>query len=299
MRAKLLSITVSFLMMFCSTTTFAENHHTKSHGFKVMNIKNGFYFLQGKGGNILVSDGTDGLLIVDADYFDMSKGLEKTLETFGKDLKYILNTHWHGDHTQGNKSLGHHATIIAHDNVHKRLSTKQEVKLFNMVSEPYPAHALPDITYSDTLSLHFNGHKIKVLHLAGGHTDGDSVIFYEADNLIHLGDLFFNGFFPFVDVDAGGNVKRMAANLTQLLDTVIKEDTVIIPGHGPLAKKADLVAFRDMLIGTSAEVEAMMKESELEAIQAKGLSGKWEAWTKGFLNEATWIKIVYDSLKSE
>lgn len=265
--------------------------------FKISEIQTGFHFLQGKGGNILLSEGDDGLLIVDADYQDMSPALEATLNTFKQDLKYVINTHWHGDHTQGNKSLGHHATIVAHDNVYERLSTRQEVKIFNMVSEPYPKHALPEITYTERLTLRFNGHAIRLIHLPFGHTDGDTVVFFEEANIIHLGDHFFNGFFPFVDVAAGGNVRGMASNITKLLET-IKDDTVIVPGHGPIANKPDLITFRDMLLGTADEVEAMMKTKSLAEIQQQGLSEKWKPWTKGFLAEPKWIGIVYDSLKT-
>ena len=285
----------SSLLFIFASLALAESHHAPEKQFKVSEIKPGFHFLQGKGGNILLSEGDDGLLIVDADYQDMSPALEKALGSFDKKLKYVLNTHWHGDHTQGNKALGHHATIVAHDNVHKRLSTRQEVKLFNMVSEPYPKHALPDVTYEKAMTLYFNNHAIRLIHLPAGHTDGDTVVFFEGENLIHMGDHFFNGFFPFVDVDAGGNVRGMANNITSLLDA-INDNTVIVPGHGPIANKKDLIAFRDMLLGTAREIEEKMKTKSMVEIQQEGLSEKWKPWTKGFLAEAKWIKIVHDSL---
>ncbi|WP_197475874.1 MULTISPECIES: MBL fold metallo-hydrolase [unclassified Oleiphilus] len=225
----------------------------------------------------------------------MSGGLEKTLDTFGKPLKYILNTHWHGDHTQGNKLLGKEPTVVAHDNVYQRLNSRQEVKLFNMVSEPYPKHALPDITYDHRMTIHFNGHDISVMHLPIGHTDGDSVIFFKEQNIVHLGDHFFNGFYPFVDVDAGGRVRGVAQNIDRILDS-IDDSTQIVPGHGPMATKPDLIAFRDMLRGTAKEVESMMNDKSLEEIQSAGLSAKWDEWENGFLNEPTWIKIVFNSL---
>lgn len=287
---------IAILALCFSALSLAEGHHAESKSFKVTEIKAGFYFLQGKGGNILVSKGSDGLLVVDSDYADMSPALEHALEGIGGKLKYLVNTHWHGDHTQGNQTLGHHADIIAHENVRKRLNSRQEVKLFNMVSEPYPEQALPNVTFDSSLTLHMNDDTIKALHLPNGHTDGDSIILFENANVVHMGDHFFNGFFPFVDLDSGGNVRNMAKNIAMILEQV-DDDTIIVPGHGPLANKEDLNQFRKMLLGTSKEVEAM-KQSGLNMgqAQAKGLSEQWQPWTKGFLNEAVWIGIVYKSL---
>ena len=174
--------------------------------------------------------------------------------------------------------------------------TRQEVKLFGMVSEPYPELALPSVTYSETLNLYINKEHVHVLHLPGGHTDGDSIVYFKKANVVHLGDHFFNGFFPFVDVDNGGNVSRMADNLEAIM-TTLDNDTVIIPGHGPLARKSELQAFINMLRGTTAEVKALRdKGLSLAQIQEKGLSSKWDEWTDGFLNTPTWISIVFASL---
>lgn len=294
---KLLSVCTILSLISCTTLSLAEGHHQTQSAFKVSKIQSGFHFLQGKGGNILLSEGEDGLLIVDSDYADLSRPLEKVLSGFERELKYVLNTHWHGDHTQGNLQLGHHASIVAHENVFKRLNSRQEVKLFNMVSEPYPAHALPDITYENVMRLRFNDETIRVIHLSNGHTDGDSVVFFENANIVHMGDHFFNGFFPFVDVGSNGSVRGVARNVDKVL-AIIDETTVVVPGHGPISNKQELRAFRDMLNGTADEIEAMRAQKlDLEAIQEKGLSEQWDSWGGGFLNEATWIKIVFDSLE--
>lgn len=295
---RIITLGVSLLFVLSCLSVQAEDHHAlEKKAFKVSQLIEGFHLLQGKGGNILLSEGRDGLLLVDSDYADMSKPLEQALSKFDKPLKYILNTHWHGDHTQGNKTLGHQSIIVAHDNVYERLNSRQEVKLFGMVSEPYPKHALPDITYDHRMTMHFNDHKISLLHFPHGHTDGDTVVFFKEANLIHLGDHFFNGFYPFVDVGSGGRVRGVAKNVTKLL-TMIDDKTMIIPGHGPMANKQDLIAFRDMLLGTANEVEALMASKSLEEIQAAGLSAQWDEWEDGFLNEKTWIKIVFDSLSA-
>ena len=295
------TFTFSILTMFLlitSNVVNAENHHDKSPSFKTTKLTKNIVMFQGKGGNLALIKGKDGLLLIDADYKVMSKSLKKELEKYGgvKKLTYLINTHWHGDHTQGNYLLGKHARIIAHDNVRERLLTTQEIKLFKMVSKPYPVHALPSITYEKKMSLHINNEEIELVHFARGHTDGDTVVFFKNSNVVHMGDHFFSGFYPFVDVDHGGNVLNMAKNVKSIL-TMIDNKTKVVPGHGPLSNKKDLQAFHDMLVGTSAEVQAMKdKGMSLKKIKKQGLSAKWKPWTKGFLTTETWIGILYSSL---
>lgn len=296
-RNTILTITLTTL----STGVFAEKHNANSPSFRSAAITDQVSMLRGKGGNVAVLTGEQGILMVDDDYQDMTPALKTALQPFGGEnkLTYVINTHWHGDHTQGNLYFGHHAKIVAHDNVRERLLTSQEVKLFKMVSDPYPEHALPSITYQKELTLHINGEKVSVKHLPGGHTDGDSVVFFNKANVVHMGDLYFNGFFPFVDVQNGGSVKKMAANVSRVLD-MIDDKTVIIPGHGPVSNKAELSAFRDMLLGTYAEVEAMRaKGMNLGQMQVEGLSADWIDWTDGFLSEQVWIGIVNSSIDKD
>jgi len=278
---------------------YAESHHSESPKFKTTKLTDNIWMLQGKGGNIAVLSGKQGILMIDADYRNMSAALKQALKPFGGEQKlaYIINTHWHGDHTQGNKIFGKHANIVAHDNVRARLLTTQEVKLFKMVSKPYPVHAVPSITYDKSMRLYINDQKVNIVHYANGHTDGDSIVFFEKANVVHMGDHHFSGFFPFVDIDTGGNVLTMAANVKKVL-ALINDKTKVIPGHGPLSNKADLKAFYDMLIGTSNEVKAMKdKGKSLAEIQKAGLSKRWDEWTDGFLSTEVWIGIVYNSLK--
>jgi len=277
----------------------ADKHHAQPAAFSATQLSENIFMLQGKGGNLGLITGQDGLLLIDADYKVMSDALKTELAKHGgvEKLNYLINTHWHGDHTQGNDALGHHAKIIAHDNVRKRLSTTQEIKLFKMISKPYSKHALPSLTYETRLSLHMNGEELKVVHFPGGHTDGDSVIFFKNANIVHMGDHFFSGFFPFVDVAHGGNVLVMAKNIKTILG-MIDDKTKIIPGHGPLSNKADLQAFHNMLVETSAEVQAMKDQGlSLEKMQAKGLSKKWDSWAaKSFFPTKVWIGIIHSSL---
>jgi len=294
----------NYAILFISLFIFqpmavAEKHHTDSPKFKSIQLTDNIWMLRGRGGNVAVLTGKQGILMIDADYKNMSPALQKALEPFGgkQKLTYIINTHWHGDHTQGNKVFGKHAKIVAHDNVRTRLLSTQEVKLFKMISKPYPEHAVPSITYDKSMHLYMNGQKVNIVHFADGHTDGDSIVFFEKANVVHMGDHYFSGFFPFVDVGTGGNVLNMAANVKKVL-AMIDDKTQVIPGHGPLSTKTDLQDFYNMLIGTSNEVKAMKdKGKTLAEIKKAGLSDKWKDWTDGFLSTEVWIGIVHSSLK--
>lgn len=292
------SLIAIFGVLSALSANAADGHHQESASFRVSNVSENLLMLQGKGGNIAVLSGEQGLLMIDDDYKDMAPALLDAIKPLGgvDRLVYLINTHWHGDHSGGNLTLGEHATIVAHDNVRARLLTTQEVKLFNMVSEPYPEVALPSITYKAVMHLHMNNEDIEIVHFANGHTDGDSVVFFKNSNVVHMGDHLFNGFFPFVDVENGGSVQGMTENITAILE-LIDDSTVVIPGHGPLATKNDVLAFRDMLLGATAEVALMKAQGlSIEQAQAEGLSDKWNDWTKGFLSAEVWVGLIYQSL---
>jgi cyclase len=251
--------------------------------------------LIGLGGNIAVSAGEDGLLMVDDQYEEMAPKIRAALASLGDGkLKLVINTHWHGDHTGGNKVFGADAPIIAQTNVRRRLSTDQTV-LGNKVPAS-PKVALPVITYDQSVAVHWNGEEIKVVHFPHGHTDGDSIIFFTGSNVVHMGDDFFNGTFPFVDLGSGGSVQGLIDNVTKAL-TMISADTKVIPGHGPLGTRADLERFRDMLVETTNIVRQRLQAGEtLEKMQAEGLPEKFKPWGAGFVDAKRWIQVVRDSL---
>ncbi|MBV1881740.1 MAG: MBL fold metallo-hydrolase [Pseudomonadales bacterium] len=276
----------------------ADSHHAPEGSYQVFDLTSNIKMLQGKGGNIGVLVGEEGIVLIDDDYASMSDALTAALVPFGgvEKLSYIINTHWHGDHTGGNHVMGLEASIVAHENVRQRLMTRQEIKAFGMVSEPYPEVALPSVTFREALSLYINDEQLQLIHLPSGHTDGDSIVYFKKANVFHLGDHFFNGIFPFVDVENGGNVLMMTKNLKGIL-SLMNETSLIIPGHGPLATKLDLISFIDMLSGTTAEVQAMKaKGLSVTQMQEKGLSDHWDDWAKGLLNAKTWIGIIDSSL---
>lgn len=295
---RVFGVIVLAALFFGTSWLRADSHHSESPSFKTVSLTEQIRMLQGRGGNLAVLTGDQGILLVDADYKVMSDALVRELNRYGglDRLTYIINTHWHGDHTEGNMALGSSAMIVAHENVRNRLLTAQEIKLFKMVSEPYPEEALPEITYQQSMSLYINGEQVRLLHFPNGHTDGDTVVFFESSNVVHMGDHFFSGFFPFVDIDSGGNVLKMAANVKTVL-SMIDDSTKVIPGHGPLSDKSGLEAFHQMLIGTAQEVKQMKEKGMgLQAIRQAGLSDRWEEWADGFLSTDVWIGIVYNSL---
>jgi len=262
---------------------------------KTTHVAGNIYMLEGSGGNIGVSAGEDGILIVDDQFAPLADKIRAALAEINKgDLQFVLNTHWHGDHVGGNVEFGREASIIAHTNVRTRLSTVQ--KLFDRTVEPQPKHGLPVITFDDALSIHFNGEEIHLLHFPHGHTDGDCIVFFKKSNVIHMGDHHFAGMYPFVDLDHGGDVVGMARNVKAVIDKA-PPDVKIIPGHGPLSTLDDLKNYHRMLTDTTAFVRKRMDEGKtVEQIKAEGLPSEWDAWGKGFIKPGKWIDTIYKSL---
>ncbi len=260
-------------------------------------IKDGLYLLQGRGGNVMASTGSDGVLLVDDDYPQYQPAYLEAVQALGYDgVRFIINTHWHGDHAGGNAAWGESGSVIlAHDNVRQRLSTRQDMKLFKRVVEPAPRSAWPLVTYEDSLALHVNGETVEVKHYPQGHTDGDSMVFFVRSNVVHAGDHFFKDSFPFVDMDSGGSVGGFVENIAVLLQTV-DDETVIVPGHGGLANRADLERYHQMLVETRDAVQTMQAQGmDLEAIQAVGLDARWESWGSGFIDTDRWISFIVTS----
>ncbi|MFZ0061432.1 MAG: MBL fold metallo-hydrolase [Pyrinomonadaceae bacterium] len=258
------------------------------------------HMLQGAGGNIGVSVGPDGILIVDDQFAPLADKIKAALKTLGEGkLKFVLNTHWHGDHTGGNAQFGPEAPIIAHDNVRRRLATEQRIELFKSTTPASPKEALPVITFDKSLSVHFNGEEIKVIHFPQGHTDGDSIIFFTNSNVVHMGDDFFVAKFPFVDLDTGGSVQGLTKNIGDIIPK-LAADVKIIPGHGPLATVDDLKQFHNMLKETTAIVQGKMKAGKtMEQIKAEGLPAEWTSWGTGFIKTDVWLEIIYRSLSKK
>ncbi len=256
------------------------------------------YALFGPGGNIGVSVGDDGMLIVDDLMAPLTERVRGALGELGEGkVKFLLNTHWHPDHTGANQDWGGSAPIVAHHNVRHRLSTQQEV--LGMTYGPLPAEGLPVVTFTDSLSIHFNGEEIRAIHLPGGHTDGDIVVWFSQSNVVHMGDLFFNGMFPFIDLGSGGDVLQFTGNVSAVLDR-IPENVRIIPGHGPVGDIEDLRRFHTMLTETTAIVRAHIETGKsLEEIQAEETFDDYPGWGDVFITAPQWSAMIHASLTRE
>ena len=262
----------------------------------VAKVNGNVFMLQGQGGNIGVSVGADGILIVDDQFAPLAEKIKAALKTLGEGkLKFVLNTHWHGDHTGGNKEFGPEAPIIAHDNVRRRLATEQKSEFFKRTTPASPKEALPVITFDKSLSVHFNGEEIKVIHFPQGHTDGDSVIFFTTSNVVHMGDDFFVARFPFVDLESGGSVQGLTKNIADIIPK-LAADVKIIPGHGSISTVEDLKKYHHMLMATTAIVQERMKAGKtIEQIKAEGLPAEWASWGEGFIKTDGWLETIYRS----
>lgn len=284
------------VVCLCSVAARAQQQDLSKVEIKVTKVAGSIYMLEGAGGNIGVSVGADGILIVDDQFAPLADKIRAALKTLGEGkLKFVLNTHWHGDHTGGNARFSQEGSIIAHDNVRKRMSADQ--KIFNQTVPASPKEALPIITFDKSLAVHFNNEEIRAIHFPNGHTDGDSVIFFKGSNVVHMGDDFFAGRFPFVDIDNGGNVVNLAKNIGEIIGQ-LPAGVKIIPGHGPLSNIDDLRLYHRMLLETIDIVRKQAKAGKsLEQIKAAGLPDTWKSWGTGFTKTDFWIELIYRSLK--
>lgn len=292
---------VFVVLIICLLETSAYAQDFSKVEIKVTKVAGNVYMLEGAGGNIGVSVGPDGILIVDDQFAPLADKIKAALKTLGEGkLKFVLNTHYHGDHTGGNAAFGPDAPIIAQTNVRQRLSVEQKSKFFNRTITPAsPKEALPVITFDQAVSVFFNGEEIKVIHFPHGHTDGDSVVFFTGSNVVHMGDDFFNGRFPFVDLEAGGDVEGMTKNVGDIISK-LPAGVKIIPGHGALSDAEGLKAFHRMLVETSDVVRKRITAGKtLDQIKAEGLPEEWKSWGSGFIKTDLWLTLVYSSLSAK
>lgn len=279
------------LILTCILTSLSTSAQTdfSAVAIKATHVAGDVYMLTGSGGNIGVSAGPDGILIVDDQFAPLAPRIEAAL----KELKpvsprIVLNTHYHGDHTGGNGYFGRKAQIIAHANVRTRMGGK-----------PGESKAeLPVVTFENALSVWFNGEEIKMIHVPAAHTDSDSLIHFTGANVIHFGDTFFSGRFPNIDLGGGGSIRGYIRNVENAIKT-IPPDAKLIPGHGPLSTIKELKEFHTMLLETSAIVEKAIADGlTLAQVQAAGLPAKWASWSVPTLSTSRWLELLYKGLKA-
>ena len=271
----------------------------KAVEFTTFQLSDTVYMLKGRGGNVGISTGEDGLYIIDDQVKPVTSQLLQAIRKISnKPIRFVINTHYHADHTGGNETIGAAgAVIIAHDNIRKRMTTEQVSIFMNNTTPPYPKGALPVVTFNDRMSLHLNGETATAYYVAEGHTDGDAIIHFPASNVIHMGDMYFNGLYPYVDLDAGGSMQGMVA-AADLALSMADESTRIIPGHGPLGVTEDLKGYRDFLIKAGANVQELIdKNMDLQQIIAAEPTREWdETLGKTWITPAQFVTFIYNSL---
>ena len=266
---------------------------------KAEKVAEGVYVLTGAGGNIGLSIGKSGSLVIDDQYAPLSDKILAMIKTLSPDpVRFVVNTHWHGDHTGGNENLAKTgAFLVAHENVRKRMGSEQFIALFNQKVPASPEAALPVVTFAEGVSFYWNGDEVRAYHVAPAHTDGDTVVQFVKADVVHMGDCFFNGSYPFIDTSSGGKVDGVVAAAERVLAGV-SDKTRIIPGHGPVASKAELQAYRDTVKAIRDRVAKLKAEGKTkEAAVAAKPSAEFDAkWGQGFVKPDVFVGLVYDSV---
>ena len=309
MLKKLLLSGAAFSLMACGAETTsaqatkpdakpaAKTAEAPKRDITTQELGDGFYMLLGPGGNIGISVGDDGVFVIDDKFSRFADQIVGQIRAItDAPIRYVINTHYHGDHSGANaemKDTG--AVVVAHENVRKRMGITFENKAFGRTIQATDAKLWPDLTYSENATFHFNGQTVHAIHTPNAHTDGDSILYFEEANILHMGDNFFFGLFPYIDVDGGGSLSGMIDSHSKALE-LINDDTKIIPGHGALATKADLIATQDMLKTIKKRVkEEIARGATLDEILKKDILADYAKFSS-FIDKDTMVKIAHRSL---
>lgn len=295
-RISLLCLSVCMLFLSYSSTYSQEYDKVEISTIK---LSENIYMLQGAGGNIGVCVGDDGVFIIDDQFAPLTAKIKSAIAKLSsKKVRFVINTHWHHDHVGGNENLGEAgAVIVAHQNVRKRMNTDQFMEFFNKKVPTAPKAALPVITFTRDITFHLNDEETRIFHVKEAHTDGDAVVFFEKANVIHTGDIYFSGMYPFIDKSSHGSVDGVIKAARHILD-IINDDTKVIPGHGPLSNRAELAVYVEMLVSLRAKMSAYISKGKtLEEIKQIGPSKDFDAkWGGGFLSPDKFTQILYEDL---
>jgi cyclase len=265
-------------------------------------LGNGIHMLKGAGGNLGVLVGKDGVFLIDSQFAELSDKIKAAIAKISPaPVRFVVNTHWHGDHTGGNENFETSGSlIVAQDNVRVRMSTAQFDTMFNDTTLASPEDAWPVVTFTDAVTFHWDGQDVWVFHVPNAHTDGDAVIQFKQANVVHTGDVLFNGNYPLIDISTGGSVKGTIAAADRIL-AAIDDNTKLIPGHGPLANKKDLKVYRDMLADISEKIEGMLAKGKTpDQIKAAKPSAAYDAkWGNGFMKADMFVDIMVKDLSGK
>jgi len=298
---KKLSYVFLWLSVACVSVANAEKASDKFDKVEIKTIElgHGIYMLMGSGGNIGVSVGDDGVFMIDDQFAPLAPKIKTAIAKLSKKpVKFMINTHWHFDHTGGNESFAKDGVVIvAHNNVRKRMSKDGFIKAFNKKVPASPKVALPIISFNDEITFHLNSLDIEVVHKSNAHTDGDSLVIFKSANVIHMGDTFFNGLYPFIDASSEGSINGMIKAADYVL-SIADDKTKIIPGHGPLGDKKSLKAYRTMLVTVRDRMQKLMDEGKsLEQIIALKPNADFDkTWGQAFLKADVFLKILNSAM---
>jgi glyoxylase-like metal-dependent hydrolase (beta-lactamase superfamily II) len=292
----ILAIAVTVL----SCLALAQDEDFSKVQMKVTKVAGNVYMLEGSGGNIGASVGDDGIVIVDDQFAPLADKIKAALKGItDKPVRFVINTHYHFDHTGGNEIFQKDAPVIAHDNVRKRLEeggTAGNMGAVKFDVKPSPKGALPIITFDHDVTVHLNGEDIRALHFPSGHTDGDSVIFFPKSNVVHMGDDFVTYGFPFIDLSGGGSVEGMTAAMEKVV-AQLPPDVKVIPGHGPISNLDDVRRYITMLKDTTAVVEKGIKAGKtLDQLKQENVLAPWQKWSGDFITSEQWLVTLYNDL---
>lgn len=296
-RRTIISSFIFCIVLLSVSSAFGQDYDKVQ--IKTVKTSGNVYMLMGSGGNIGVLTGDDGVFLVDDQFAPLTKKIKDAIGKISdKEIRFLINTHWHFDHVGGNENLGETGSIIiAHENVRKRMSTDQFIEFFQKKVPASPKVALPIITFTQDLMFHLNGEDIHVFHVNNAHTDGDSIVYFQNSNVIHTGDIYFAGIYPFIDTSSHGSVNGVIDAAQHIL-SIIDDDTKVIPGHGLLSNKAELRAYVDMLFSLRAKIAKLISDGKtLAEIQKTKPAQEFdEKWGHGMLTSDKFVQILYTDL---